>query len=127
MPRKSFTQLREEVFERPGAAERVAGLRRDLLAEVGLYELRRERRVSQVDLAEQLDVTQSAISKFEHGADPRVSTLRDYIKALGGRLELRARFDDREVRLSVAEEPASYDESGKAGDAAGSGGDDRDD
>jgi transcriptional regulator with XRE-family HTH domain len=109
MPRKNFRQLREDVLARPGATARVAELRRDLLAEVGLYELRRELKVSQVDLAEQLDVTQSAVSRFEHGVDPRLSTLRDYIEGLGGQLEVRARFDDREVLLSVAEEPASYE------------------
>ena len=109
MPRKNFRQLRDDVLARPGATARGAELRRDLLAEVGLYELRRELKVSQVDLAEQLDVTQSAVSRFEHGVDPRLSTLRDYIEGLGGQLEVRARFDDREVLLSVAEEPASYE------------------
>ena len=109
MPRKSFKGLKERVLERPGAAERVAGLRQELLAEVGLHELRRDLHVSQVDLAAQLDVTQSAISKFERGVDPRLSTLRDYIEALGGELEIRARFDDREVLLQVAEEPEQYD------------------
>lgn len=111
MARKKFSKLREQVLARPGAEERVAALRQELLAGIGLYELRRARDVSQASLAEQLDVTQSAISKFEHGDDPRISTLRDYVAGLGGHLELRARFEDEDIVLSVAEDPEQYEAS----------------
>ncbi|TAJ20533.1 MAG: XRE family transcriptional regulator [Dehalococcoidia bacterium] len=86
---------------RPGAAKRVAALRDELLAEVGLYELRRSREVSQAALAEALHISQGAVSKFEHSDDVRLSTLRQYVEALGGRLEVSARFDDRTVNLDI--------------------------
>lgn len=112
MPRKNFKKLRDEVMARPGAAERVAEHRQELLAEIGLYELRQERMVSQMDLAKELGVTQSAVSRFEHGADPRISTLRDYIAGLGGELEVRARFGDREVTLELGNDTEGLAETG---------------
>lgn len=112
MPRKNFKKLRDEVMARPGAAERQAAYRQELLAEIGLYELRQERMVSQMDLAKELGVTQSAVSKFEHGADPRISTLRDYIAGLGGELDVRARFPDREVTLEFGNDSEGLAETG---------------
>ena len=104
MTRKNYKALHERVLARPGAEERVAKLREGMLVEVGLSELRRARRVSQMDLAERLDVTQSAISRFERGADPRLSTLRDYVEGVGGHLELRVRFGDEEILLSIGKD-----------------------
>ncbi len=105
MPRKNFKQLRDELMSQPGAAEAMAAARQELLARIGLYELRQERMISQMDLAKDLGVTQSAISKFEHGADPRISTLREYVAGLGGELEVRARFGEREVLLEFGDRP----------------------
>jgi len=101
---KDFNLLRDQVMARPGAARRVAALREELLAEVGLYELRRSQEVSQAQLAEALHISQGAVSKFEHSDDVRLSTLRQYIEALGGRLEVSARFDDRTVKLDIKRE-----------------------
>lgn len=102
MPKtKNFNLLRDEVLARPGAAERVAALREEALAEIGLYELRRSQNVSQAELAERLHITQAAVSKFENADDVRLSTLRQYIEALGGRLEVSAQFDGRTVKLEI--------------------------
>jgi transcriptional regulator with XRE-family HTH domain len=116
MAARKFDELRTQLLQHPGTAERIAALRQEILAEIGLYDLRTALEVSQSDLAAHLDVTQSAVSRFEHGGDPRISTLRNYVAALGGRLELRARFDDQEVLLAVGEEPGVYDAS-VSGDA----------
>ncbi len=70
------------------------------MEEIRLYELRRAEAISQVELAGRLEVTQGAISKFEHG-DVRVSTLREYLDALGARLELVAAFDEEDRRVPV--------------------------
>ena len=91
-------------MERPGAAERVANLRKEVLADIGLYELRRSHKVSQVELASRLQITQPAISQLENAADPRLSTLRDYIEALGGQLELCAHFNGEMFSLDVGED-----------------------
>lgn len=98
---KNYRALHEQVIARPGAEQRIARHREEALAEIGLYELRRSEQISQTELAERLDITQSAISKLEHADDVRLSTLRDYIAALGGRLELRACFPDRDVPIEV--------------------------
>jgi hypothetical protein len=45
--------------------------------------------------------TQGAISKLEHSDDVRVLTLRQYLEALGARLELVAVFDDEDRRVPV--------------------------
>jgi DNA-binding XRE family transcriptional regulator len=101
MPRTKFSELRDTVVAKPGAVERLAGLRADTLDEIRLYELRHAEAVSQAELAGRLDVTQGAISKLEHSDDVRVSTLRQYLDALGARLELVAVFDDDDRRVPI--------------------------
>ena len=99
---KNFKILHDQVMARTGAAERAAELRQETLAEIGLYQLRIDSQLSQVDLAELLDVTQPAISKLEHAEDIRISTLRNYIEALGGELKIDAEFPDgRRVSLVI--------------------------
>ena len=98
MARTKFSELRREVDTRPGAKERLAAKRAETLKEIGLYELRHSEAVSQADLAGRLEITQGAISKLERADDVRVSTLRQYLDALGARLELVAVFDDDEDR-----------------------------
>lgn len=72
-----WSELSDEVLARPGAKKRLAQKRAETLQEIRLYELRRAEAVSQVELAGRLEVTQGAISKFEHAHDVRVSTLRE--------------------------------------------------
>lgn len=109
MTRTKFSELRKDVDARPGAKERLAAKRAETLEEVRLYELRHIEAVSQVELAGRLDVTQGAISKLEHSDDVRVSTLRQYVEALGARLELVAVFEDedRRVPIHLGKEPAA--------------------
>lgn len=101
MARSKFSELRDAVVAKPGASERQAGLRDETLEEIRLYELRHAEAVSQAELAGRLDVTQGAISKLEHSDDVRVSTLRQYLDALGARLELVAVFDDEDRRVPI--------------------------
>ena len=101
MARTKFSALREQVLAEAGAPGRLAVLRADTLEEIRLYELRHREAVSQAELAGRLDVTQGAISKLEHSEDVRVSTLRQYLEALGARLELVAVFDDDDRRVPV--------------------------
>ncbi len=69
------------------------------LAQMELAELREALRVTQVDLAKRLRVTQATLSRLERGRDPKFTTLRNFVRALGGRLEVRAVFSDRVVTL----------------------------
>jgi hypothetical protein len=101
MARTKFSELRDAVVAKPGAAERLAGLRAETLEEIRLYQLRHGEAVSQAVLAGRLDVTQGAISRLEHSDDVRVSTLRHCLEALGARLELVAVFDDEDRRVPI--------------------------
>lgn len=68
-------------------------------APVRLADLRRARSLSQEELAAELHVNQATISRMERRADMLVSTLRRLVEAMGGKLELRARFPERVVEI----------------------------
>ena len=63
--------------------------------EQALRDLRKDLNIRQRDIAEALGMDQSEVSRAERRADMLVSTLRSYIAAMGGNLELVARFPDR--------------------------------
>ena len=69
-----------------------------------LAQLRTARKYTQTQLAEVLDVPQNAVSKVEHRTDVYLSTLRSYIEAMGGRLEIRALFPDAEIVITQFQE-----------------------
>lgn len=71
-----------------------------MLTEMPLNELRQARGLSQKMLAEVLHVQQPAIAKIEKRTDIYLSTLRSHIEAMGGELEIIARFPDGSVRIS---------------------------
>jgi DNA-binding XRE family transcriptional regulator len=73
---------------------------RQLMAQMPLHELRKARDLSQVKLAEVLRVNQAAISKIEHRTDMYISTLREYIRAMGGDLQIVAKFPEGEVNIT---------------------------
>ncbi len=64
---------------------------------VTLPELRKSRARSQQDLSKLLNVTQAEVSKMERRPDMNISTLRDFIEALGGCLHILASFPDSEA------------------------------
>jgi transcriptional regulator with XRE-family HTH domain len=64
-----------------------------------LAELRRLRGLTQVEAATGAGMDQSELSKAERRADHRLSTLQRYVEALGGKLEVFARFGSKRVRL----------------------------
>ena len=68
----------------------------DVLA---LSDLRERCGVTQVGLAAELATSQHNVSRIEHQEDLYLSTLRAYVEALGGRLELAAVFVDGRVLL----------------------------
>lgn len=74
---------------------------RQLIAEeMSLQDLRKAIGKTQTAIARRLKVGQDAVSKLETRSDMYISTLRSVLKAMGGELELIARFPDRPpVRL----------------------------
>ncbi len=75
-----------------------AAVRRELLA-MDLRELRKEAGKTQAEVAEIAEMTQAELSKLERRDDHLLSTLRRYVKALGGELEVVAVFDKKRIPL----------------------------
>jgi DNA-binding transcriptional regulator YiaG len=71
-----------------------------LLAEMPIHELRRALQMSQEHIAEEMNVKQGSISKLEARPDHLISTIRRYVEAMGGELELKAHFPIGSVSLS---------------------------
>ena len=108
--RTKWSKLRDELDAKPGAERAIARAREQAVEGMRLYELRHAEAVSQVEMAGRLEVTQGALSKFEHADDVRISTLRQYLEALGARLEVVAVFDDEEeqrVPIHLGKESAA--------------------
>ena len=80
--------------------ERIEAVKAALIAELPLHELRQALKITQKDLADQLNVKQPAVSKLEQRTDMYVSSLRSYIEAAGGRLRIVAEFPEGEVVIS---------------------------
>jgi transcriptional regulator with XRE-family HTH domain len=74
--------------------------REAIRAELRLSSVRKQRKASQAAVAERLAVSQSNISQLERVGDPRLSTVVDYIGALGGELEIAAVFGDERVTIA---------------------------
>lgn len=79
----------------------------EALATLPLAELRKARDFTQAQLAEELDVPQGGVSKLERRVDMYVSTLRRYIEAMGGELNIIAHFPDADVRVEFFEDLGS--------------------
>jgi predicted transcriptional regulator len=65
-----------------------------------LKELREGMEFTQAELAQAADMTQSEMSRLESRADHRVSSLRRYVEALGGEIEISAIIQGRRVKLT---------------------------
>ena len=99
---KSFKTLRERMTPETQACsrEKTALMMKDM----ALHELRSARDLTQGALAEQLNLEQPAVSKLERRTDMYVSTLRRYIEAMGGELEIIAHFPEGNVRINQFED-----------------------
>jgi predicted transcriptional regulator len=76
----------------------------ELIAEEAtLRQLREARERSQTEVAKQLHIKQAAVSKLERRTDMYLSTLRGFIEAMGGKLEIVAHFPDQSVRITQFE------------------------
>jgi DNA-binding XRE family transcriptional regulator len=95
---KNFKQLQAKM--RPESLARSEAKAKQMIEEMPLDELRKARELTQEHLAKVLGVKQSAISKMERRTDVYVSTLSDFIRAMGGELEIRAVFPDGSVRIN---------------------------
>jgi transcriptional regulator with XRE-family HTH domain len=95
---RKFSQLIEQLSE-----ERQVEIAQQtvlLKAEMALSELRQAVQMSQAELAAKLQIKQPAVSRLEKRTDMYVSHLRKVIEAMGGELDIIARFPDGEVKVN---------------------------
>ena len=99
---RKFRTIREKMT--PERQERIRKRTEELLAELPLQELRQARALSQQELAEVLGLNQATVSKLERRTDMYLSSLRRFVEAMGGELEISASFPDGRVRIQLFED-----------------------
>ena len=95
---------REAYVERVGGLEQAERRRKALLARSGGFRLAEERRrmgLTQAQVAETMGVTAGRVSQIERGEISGLAALARYVEALGGHLDLVARFDDHTVTVTT--------------------------
>lgn len=95
--RHSFAELRSRMTPQARAAAEAEAAQLDL--EMNLAEVRRAMKLSQEEIGQTLQINQGSVAKIEKRADMYVSTLRRFIEAMGGELEIVARFPDHAVKI----------------------------
>lgn len=96
---RKWSEVRAETPRTPEREQRVLEMRQAAETAYQLSKLREARGMTQVAMARQMHIGQPNVSKIERQDDLFVSTLRDYISAMGGRLELRAVFEDEVIQI----------------------------
>ncbi|AXH00468.1 transcriptional regulator (plasmid) [Deinococcus wulumuqiensis] len=94
---KKWSDLKAQMS--PERQARIDARTEALQLEMDLAELRKTRDLTQSDVAQVLEKEQAAISKIEGREDMFLSTLREYVRALGGELKLIASFPDAEIQI----------------------------
>ena len=97
--RKNYRELRERIRSDPERRKRIEEASRAYEVLLRLAELRESCGVTQTQLAERLGVSQPNVSKIEGKDDLYLSTLWNYVAALGGHLEVKAVFPDEILNL----------------------------
>src|ERR1017187_5554322 len=100
---RNFRELEAKLDAKLSPEQRAAsaGWVKAAIAEVrNMDELREARAMTQVQLADVLKVSQGAVSKVERRADMYISTLRGYVRAMGGDMQIRAIFPEGEVIIN---------------------------
>ncbi len=105
---KKWETLRATMSPERREANRLAA--QQMIAEMPLEELRTARHITQTHLASLLKITQASVSKTEKRTDMYVSTLRSFVQAMGGELEIRAVFPDGTVKIDQFAALASGEE-----------------
>lgn len=81
--------------------DRVTAKVSEMKGQMALNELRQALDLSQAELANRLNIKQPAVSRLENREDMYVGHLREVVEAMGGQLDLTARFADLEVRIEL--------------------------
>jgi predicted transcriptional regulator len=96
---KAWKSVRSERLS-PEASARVTERALAELKQLSLRELRQTLALTQQQVADKADMTQSELSRLESRGDHRVSTLRRYVEALGGELEISVVVGKRRLKIT---------------------------
>ena len=81
------------IVKMPKKHERIKKRAKELFAEdMGLQALRKALKLTQKNLAKKLSIGQEGVSRLEQHSDLMLSTLRNHIEAMGGKLRITAEF-----------------------------------
>ncbi len=95
--RRSFEELRARMSAEAQVKAEAEAQR--LGEEMDLAEVRRALKLSQEEIGQTLQIKQGSVAKIEKRTDMYVSTLRRFIEAMGGELEIVAQFPDHAVKI----------------------------
>lgn len=99
--KKTWKSLKQAQLS-PEAQARVAALVAAELEGRTLKALRRDLALTQVEVSRFLEMSQPELSRLESRSDHLTSTLRRYVEALGGELEVTAVFGAQRIKLTDA-------------------------
>lgn len=99
---KKFKDLTKDFSDE--RMKRVEAKTKAILRSIDLQELRKAKELTQLELAETLNISQEAVSKMESNSDMFISTLSRFIDAMGGHLRIVAEFPDREIEITQFKE-----------------------
>ena len=92
---KSMKEIKASLS--PERRARIEKRSKETIAQINaLNVLRKTKNVTQIEMAKLLAVAQSGVSRIENRDDVLLSTLKNYVKVLGGHLRITAEFPDGE-------------------------------
>ena len=95
----TWQEIRAKKFS-PDQLQQIDNAVEQELLEMDLRALREAAGLTQEELAQRVAITQSQLSKLERREDHRISTVRRYVAALGGELEIVAVVDGKRILLT---------------------------
>jgi len=99
----------------PERRKKIARRAKQLIAEeMTLRELRQAHQRTQASIAKELHITQDGVSRLEQRSDALISTLRQYVNAMGGELKVIAEFPAASVSISGFGDLAAAREPGRS-------------
>jgi DNA-binding XRE family transcriptional regulator len=109
---RTFAEIEKEILRDPNRRANVERHKAAMRTAMQLAELRERLDATQTELATFMGTTQANVSRIEHADNVYLSTLADYIGALGGELEINAVFDDRVIPLAAVQGSTTHRSTG---------------
>ncbi|MFK4001834.1 MULTISPECIES: helix-turn-helix domain-containing protein [Psychrobacter] len=95
-----FSALNHYVADLPADSQQAINNKSKILIQsIELAKLRKAKQLKQTELAVIMGVSQASISKVESGKDIQLSTLQNYVRALGGEVSIIAKMPNSDVIL----------------------------